>query len=90
MNIFIGRLSNSTTNKDIYLLFKPYGFIIDSFIVKDKISQRSRGYGYVIMRDKEDALKAIEELNGYLLNEEELIVKPARPGEIQYIYDGKR
>ena len=85
MNIFIGRLDKDTTDKDIYHLFKEYGYVNTCFVIKDKITKVSRGHGYVVMKNDDEAMAAISALNGYVLNGEEMMVKPAKPGEIKYI-----
>ena len=85
MNIFIGRLSAETSEKDLYVLFKEFGYVDNCYLVRDKISKKSRGYAYVIIRDEQEAQNAISNLNGYELNGEKMMVKKARSGEIRFI-----
>lgn len=85
MNIFIGRLSTKTTEKELYTLFKNYGFVDKCYIVRDKVGKCSRGYAYIIMNNTKEAELAINKLNNYELNGELMMVKPARKGEIRFI-----
>ncbi len=85
MNIFVGRLAQETTEKDLYLLFKQYGYVDAVMLSRDKLSKRSRGYAYVIIKQQADAESAIAALNNHELYGEKMMVKRARPGEIRFI-----
>ncbi len=87
MNIFIGRLASQTTEKELYLLFKQYGYISNIMLVRDKIIKKSRGYAYVVIKDEDDANRAIAALNNYELNGKKMMVKKARPREVRLIKD---
>ncbi len=62
MNIFVSNLNFRTRKEDLIELFSPYGEISAARIILDKVTRRSKGYGFVEMSD-EDGQKAIEALN---------------------------
>ncbi len=79
MNIYIGNLSSDVTEDDLRQAFEPFGEIASAAVIKDKFSGESRGFGFVEMPAKADALSAIENLNGKEVKGQPLIVNEARP-----------
>jgi RNA recognition motif-containing protein len=61
--IYVGNLAFHTSKYDLYNLFKQYGKVHSSRIMFDKITKKSRGFGFVEM-NSQDAEAAIEALNG--------------------------
>jgi RNA recognition motif-containing protein len=51
----------------------------DARIIKDKFSGRSKGFGFVVMDDVNEAKKAIDELSGATLENRQMVVNEARP-----------
>lgn len=78
MNIFVSNISFKVRENALRELFSQYGKVERVKIIKDKETQRSKGYGFVEMPNDEEALKAIEGLNGYVHFERPLIVSQAR------------
>jgi len=68
MNIYVGNLSHDVTEDDLRQAFEAYGGIESLNLVKDRFSGESRGFGFVTMPDKNEALAAINEANGKELN----------------------
>ncbi len=64
MKIFIGGLSYDLTDDELKVAFEAYGEVESATIIVDRDSGRSKGFGFVEMSEKEEALKAIEGLNG--------------------------
>jgi len=64
MNIFVSSLSFKAKREDLAALFATYGEVTSSRIIMDRETRRSKGYGFVEMANDEQALKAIQELNG--------------------------
>jgi cold-inducible RNA-binding protein len=64
MNIYVGNLSFNVTESDLKELFAMHGTVQTASVIKDKYSGESRGFGFVEMPEKEEALKAIAALNG--------------------------
>ena len=63
MNIYVGNLSYSTGEQDLKELFGQYGQVVSSSVIMDRVTGRSRGFGFVEMADDADAEKAIDEIN---------------------------
>jgi RNA recognition motif-containing protein len=79
--LFIGNIEWGTTEDDLKELFGKYGDIEEAIIIKDRMSGRSKGFGFVTFANEEDADKAMEALNGYELNGRKLVVNEARDRE---------
>jgi RNA recognition motif-containing protein len=79
MNIYVGNLSRDVSEAELKEAFQAYGEIQSCNIIKDKFTGESRGFGFVEMPNKEEADKAIAELNGKDLKGRNLTVNEARP-----------
>ncbi len=79
MNIYVGNLSPDTTDDDLRQAFEVFGQVETANVIKDKFSGESRGFGFVEMPSKDDAQKAIEDMNGKDLNGRSVTVNEARP-----------
>src|ERR1035438_5802580 len=62
MNIYVGNLSWQMTDEDLRNLFEQHGTVASAKIVKDKVSGRSKGFGFVEMEDDGEAQAAITAL----------------------------
>ncbi len=81
MNIFIAGLSFKVNDADLSNLFEEYGNITSAKVVTDRMTGRSKGYGFVEMEDNDAATKAISELNGAEFDGRTISVSEARPRE---------
>ncbi|MCX6235826.1 MAG: RNA-binding protein [Bacteroidetes bacterium] len=63
MNIFISNLNFRVSSEDLKQLFDKYGEVTSAKVITDRLSGRSRGFGFVEMKTDEEAKKAIEGLN---------------------------
>ncbi len=79
MNIYIGNLSFETTEDELRQAFQGFGDVSTVKIIADKFSGKSRGFAFVEMSEKDEALAAISGLNGQELNGRELNVNEAKP-----------
>ena len=79
--IYVGNLSYSTTDDALRSAFSAFGGVRDATILKDRETGRSRGFGFVEMEDDDQAVAAIEGLNGSQLDGRTLTVNEARPRE---------
>ncbi len=77
--LFVGNLSYSMTSDALRDAFAKIGEVVDANIVMDKMSGRSRGFGFIEMKNEEDAKKAIETLNGTDVDGRKIFVSEARP-----------
>ena len=62
--LFVGNLKFDMTDQELEEAFAPYGEIISATIVMDRISNRSKGFGFVEFAKDEDADEARDALNG--------------------------
>ncbi len=81
VNIFIANLDWSITSEDLQTTFSTFGKVSYAHVVYEKKTKRSKGFGYVEMDDAEDAIKAINALNGMEINGRKLDVKIASSKE---------
>lgn len=79
--LYVGGLSYSTTEDALKELFSQAGTVETATIIVDRMSGRSKGFGFVEMSSDEEAQKAIEMFNGKELDERSLTVNEARPME---------
>ena len=79
--LFVGGLSYDTTENTLKETFSKAGTVESAIIITDKISGRSKGFGFVEMSSEEEAQKAIETFNGKELNGRNITVNEARPME---------
>ena len=77
--LYIGNLSYTTNDDSLKETFSQAGEVVSANVIIDKMSGRSRGFGFVEMADDAGAQKAIEMFNGYKLDDRELTVNEARP-----------
>jgi RNA recognition motif-containing protein len=79
MNIYVGNLSRNVTEAELREAFAAHGAIQSVAVIKDKMTGESRGFGFVEMPNREEALKAIAALNGKDLKGRNLTVNEAKP-----------
>ncbi len=79
--IFVGGLSYETTENTLRETFSQFGTVESATIIVDKISGRSKGFGFVEMSSEEEAQKAVEMFNGKELDGKNVTVNEARPME---------
>jgi RNA recognition motif-containing protein len=79
--LYVGNLSYDMTEDALKDTFSQAGAVESAIIIKDKMSGRSKGFGFVEMSTDEEAQKAIEMLNGKELDGRALTVNEARPME---------
>jgi RNA recognition motif-containing protein len=79
MNIYVSNLSFDMRDEDLKKFFIPYGEVSSARIIMDKMTDRSRGFGFVEMGDDTAAQKAITELNGAMVDGRPLRVNEAKP-----------
>ena len=77
MNIYVGNISWGLSDQDLENVFAEHGTVTSAKIITDKMTGRSRGFGFVEMSDGAEA--AIEALNGTEVDGRELVVNESRP-----------
>ena len=79
MNIFVGSLPFSLGEADLRESFEAYGPVDSVKIITDKITGRSKGFGFVEMPSEEEGQKAIDELNGATVQGRAIVVNKSEP-----------
>ena len=79
MNIYVGNLAFGVTDDELQQLFAAYGDVTSANVIKDRFSGESRGFGFVEMPSKDDALAAINALNGTDFKGRSITVNEAKP-----------
>jgi len=79
MNIYVGNLPYQTTEEDLKEMFEAFGEVESAAVIKDKVTGRSRGFGFVEMPSDADAQSAIAALNGNEMEGRAITVNEARP-----------
>ena len=79
MNIYCGNLSYNSADEDLDTLFKEYGEVASAKVIRDRETDRSRGFGFVEMESDDEAQNAIDALNGQEFMGRKLVVNESRP-----------
>ncbi|KAL5155544.1 Small RNA-binding protein 11, chloroplastic [Glycine soja] len=72
-------LSFYTTEKALSEAFSSYGQVIEAKIVTDRLSDRSKGFGFVTLASQDEAENAIEDMKGKTLNGRVIFVDYPKP-----------
>ncbi len=81
MNIFVGNLSYQCADEDLRSAFSAFGQVASASVIVDRMTGKSRGFGFVEMPNREEAMKAIQALNDTPLKGRPIKVNEARPRE---------
>jgi RNA recognition motif-containing protein len=79
MNIYVGNLVFDVSESDLREAFEQFGEITEVRLIMDKYSGKSKGFGFIEMPSKDEAEKAIEEMNGKEFKGRALSVNEAKP-----------
>jgi RNA recognition motif-containing protein len=79
MNIYVGNLPWEIQEEDLRKSFEEFGQVASATIIKDKFTNKPRGFGFVEMPEKEEAAAAIKALNGKELKGRPMKVNEAKP-----------
>ena len=79
--LYVGNLSFNTTETDLQDLFATVGPVQEVIIMQDRMTMKSRGFGFVTMVENADAQKAIDKFHGQQVDGRALTVNEARPKE---------
>ncbi|MCX6758912.1 MAG: RNA-binding protein [Candidatus Nealsonbacteria bacterium] len=79
--LYVGGLSYSTTQDVLKEGFSKAGTVESAIVITDKMSGRSKGFGFVEFATEDDAQKAIEMFNGNDFDGRKVTVSEARPME---------
>jgi RNA recognition motif-containing protein len=79
MKLFVGNLPHDITEPDITQLFSSYGEVVNSNLVIDQFSGRSKGFAFIEMSTRSEGHKAMESLNGSEYRHRNLVCNEAKP-----------
>jgi len=79
--LYVGGIPYTSTQESLKEMFSQCGTVESAIIINDKMTGRSKGFGFVEMSTDEEAEKAIAELNGKDLDGRTITVNEARPME---------
>jgi len=77
--LYVGNMSYDVDNAELEQLFTGYGSVVSAQVIQDRMTGRSKGFGFVEMSSDEEASAAIEALNGKEHNGRALTVNEAKP-----------
>ena len=79
--LYVGGLPYEVTDDRLQELFSAHGTVESARVITDRMTGRSRGFGFVAMSSQEEAQQAIDKLNGTDLEGRSLTVNEAKPKE---------
>jgi cold-inducible RNA-binding protein len=88
--LYVGNLPYGVSNSDLEQVFQDHGTVESAQVIMDRDTGRSKGFGFVEMRNDQEAEAAIAALNGQDFNGRPLTVNEARPREDRGGGSGRR
>jgi cold-inducible RNA-binding protein len=79
--LFVGNLSFNTSENDLKTAFAAHGNVVETHLTTDRLTGRSRGFGFITMSTAQEAQSAIDALNGAPMDGRNLTVNIAKPRE---------
>ena len=79
MEIYVGNLAYATNDDGLKAAFEPFGEVTAVRVVTDRMTGRSKGFGFVTMPDATQAQAAIDALNGHELDGRTVRVNESQP-----------
>ncbi len=77
--LYVGGLPYSVTDDKLQEIFAPHGTVESARVITDRMTGRSRGFGFVEMSSQSEAEEAIQKMNGTDLEGRSLTVNEAKP-----------
>lgn len=77
--LYVGNLNYGVTSSDLEALLSPHGTVISAEVISDRMTGRSKGFGFVEMNSDSEAQAAIDALNGQESEGRTLTVNEAKP-----------
>ena len=81
MNIYVSNIPYTTTEDELRDAFSAFGNVSSARIIKDKLTGKSRGFGFVEMGNDDEAKTALDGMNGAELSGRKINAREARPRE---------
>lgn len=77
--LYVGNLSYNTTDETLQELFEQVGPVASAVVIMDRMSGRSKGFGFVEMETEAGAQQAVEQLHNAQFDGRNITVAEARP-----------
>lgn len=84
MKLYVGNLSFNSDQRSVEELFSQYGTVSSVNVITDRDTGRSRGFAFVEMANKQEAISAMSALSNHELDGRSLVVNEARPRADRY------
>ncbi|MFP4619899.1 MAG: RNA recognition motif domain-containing protein [Bacteroidales bacterium] len=84
MNIYIGNLNFTVDEDKLRRIFEKYGEVSSVKLIRDKDTGESKGYGFIEMKNDEEAKKALQEMNSQEIDGRHVKVNIAKPRKRNY------
>jgi RNA recognition motif-containing protein len=78
VEIYVGNLSYEVTEKDLQKAFEEYGRVGTIRIIRNRLNGKSKGYGFIEMHDRGEALEAVRALNGKDMKGRRIVANEAK------------
>jgi RNA recognition motif. (a.k.a. RRM, RBD, or RNP domain) len=79
IRIYVGNLPYNTGDQQLADIFAPFGEVLEATVVIDRMTNQSKGFGFVQMADDDAARNAIVGLNGTMIGNRTIRVNEAQP-----------
>lgn len=79
MNIYVGNLPFNVEEEDLKKIFEEYGEVVSAKVITDKFTGKGKGFGFVEMKNDDEAKTAIEELNNAEVGGRNIKVNESQP-----------
>lgn len=79
--LFVGSLSWNTTDEGLRRAFEKFGEVLEAKVIKDRDTDRSRGFGFVSFANPKDAMDAMQGMDGQELDGRAIKVNEAQERE---------
>ncbi|HGJ66800.1 TPA: RNA-binding protein [bacterium] len=76
--LYVGNLIFGMTDSELKEAFAEFGEVVSAVVIKDRVSGRSKGFGFVEFANEDDAIKAKSALNGKELKGREVRIDDAK------------
>ncbi|OGK64494.1 hypothetical protein A2313_04890 [Candidatus Roizmanbacteria bacterium RIFOXYB2_FULL_41_10] len=77
--LYVGNLPFAIDDNQLKELFSKFGEVTEAIVIKNKFNGRSKGFGFVTLKDEKAAEQAVQEMNQAEVMERKLVVNVARP-----------
>lgn len=82
--LYVGNLSFNVDSEQLNDVFSEFGSVYSVNVLTDRETGRSKGFAFIEMSSDDDAMMAIQKLNGTALSGRALNVSEARPQENRF------